>query len=209
MDWLDRTCLNLAGISCLLLVGLTIEQVVARYFFSASSVGLQELQWHFFAMIFLLGAAPAFATDRHVRVDVLSSRMSPIVKAWIERFGTIVFMLPTSIVLVVSGSIIVSESLGYSLFRPDDYFAAALFEKVSFSYWLASTLEALLRKTVLIGEGSPDPGGLEARWLVRLLIPLCGLLLLLQSVRHLYRSVADSPAERSAALSNQPRTRPG
>ena len=51
--------------------------VFTRYVLKSSSVAVQELEWHLFAMIFLLGAAFSLKHDQHVRVDVLYSRFSP------------------------------------------------------------------------------------------------------------------------------------
>ena len=39
--------------------------------FQQGSVALQELEWHLFALIFLLGAAYTLKHDEHVRVDIL------------------------------------------------------------------------------------------------------------------------------------------
>ena len=51
-----------------LLVGY---DVAMRYLFQSGSVALQELEWHLFGLIFLLGAAYTLKHDDHVRVDVI------------------------------------------------------------------------------------------------------------------------------------------
>ena len=55
-----------------------------------------------FARIFLLGAAPTLAADRHVRVDVYYGRLSPRRKAWIDLIGCLVLMLPFCIFAFVT-----------------------------------------------------------------------------------------------------------
>jgi len=75
---------------------------VARYlgrFFGAnlSSNFYLELQWYLFSVLFLLGAAYALKEDSHVRVDVLSSRLSDKGRAWINILGTILFLIPFSV----------------------------------------------------------------------------------------------------------------
>ena len=67
----------------LLLVLLTCYDVMMRYLFQQGSVGLQELEWHLFALIFLLGSAYTLKHDAHVRVDILyrSQRLSDIHRA--------------------------------------------------------------------------------------------------------------------------------
>ena len=52
--------------------------VVMRYVFLSGSVGLQELEWHLFALLFLLGAAYTFKHDNHVRVDIFTKAVGQI-----------------------------------------------------------------------------------------------------------------------------------
>ncbi|MEM9998676.1 MAG: TRAP transporter small permease subunit [Bacteroidota bacterium] len=61
---------------------------------SLSSNALFDAQWMAFGLVFLLGAAWTLQQDRHVRVDVLLSRLSPRVRAWIDLLGALVFLLP-------------------------------------------------------------------------------------------------------------------
>ena len=45
-------------------------------FFSYGNVAFQELEWHFFAVIFLLGMSYALKEDAHVRVDIFYAKFS-------------------------------------------------------------------------------------------------------------------------------------
>lgn len=86
-----------------------------RYSFHNSSNAWLELQWYLFAAMFLLGAGYALKHEEHVRVDVLFSRLSPQQQAWVDVFGTIVFLLPMAILIgwmaipMVVNSIRISE----------------------------------------------------------------------------------------------------
>ena len=93
-----------------LLVVLICYDVVSRYLFNKSSVAIYELEWHIFALIFLLGAAYAFKHDRHVRVDVIYSKLSEKSKAWINLIGTVVLLLPFCVILLKAGFDFVSNS---------------------------------------------------------------------------------------------------
>ena len=93
-----------------ILVVLICYDVVSRYLFNKSSVAIYELEWHIFALIFLLGAAYAFKHDRHVRVDVIYSRLSEKSKAWINLIGTVVLLLPFCVIIIKSGFDFVSNS---------------------------------------------------------------------------------------------------
>ncbi len=64
------------------------------------SVRFEEIQWHIYSALFLLGLAYTMAYDDHVRVDLLYERYSLRTKAWIEIIGTLVFLLPFLAVLL-------------------------------------------------------------------------------------------------------------
>ncbi|RLA02298.1 MAG: C4-dicarboxylate ABC transporter permease, partial [Gammaproteobacteria bacterium] len=63
-EWVGRT----ASWLVLALVLLICYDVAMRYLFQQGSVALQELEWHLFALIFLLGSAYTLKHDQHVRV---------------------------------------------------------------------------------------------------------------------------------------------
>lgn len=66
-----------------------------------SSNALFELQWYLFSIIFLLGAAYGLERDVHVRVDVLYSRFGPGGRAWIDLAGSLLFLIPFSVLMLV------------------------------------------------------------------------------------------------------------
>lgn len=78
----------------LALIGLIVSTVVLRYAFGSGRVDLEELQWHLYAMGFLVGIVACTAHDRHVRVDVFRERMSARTRAWIDFYGILLLQLP-------------------------------------------------------------------------------------------------------------------
>lgn len=138
-----------------LLALLVCYDVAMRYLFNRGSVLLQELEWHLFAAIFLLGSAYTLHLDEHVRVDVLlrSRLLGERHRAWVNVLGCLLFLLPFCALVI-----------GYSL----EFVLAA---------WRS-------------GEGSPDPGGLPARWVIKSALPLGFLLLALEGVAVLLRNLA-------------------
>jgi len=64
------------------------------------SIQLEEIQWHIYSALFLLGLSYAMVRDDHVRVDVLFEHLKPRTAAWVEAAGLIVFMLPFVGVLI-------------------------------------------------------------------------------------------------------------
>ena len=73
------------------LVILITVDVFLRYVFNFSSASLYELEWHFFAAIFLLGSAVTLQKDQHVRVDVFYNKLSKKKKEVINLIGNIFF----------------------------------------------------------------------------------------------------------------------
>lgn len=138
----------------LLLVLIIGFDVAMRYLFQIGSVALQELEWHLFALIFLLGAAYTFKHDGHVRVDIFynSRWMDARRRAWLDLLGGLFFLLPFCLLIIISAGPFVATAFA-------------------------------------LGEGSPDPGGLPWRYLLKAAIPVGFALLLLQGVAHMLRSV--------------------
>ena len=52
---------------------VTFMQVVARYAFGKGSIMMEELQWHLYAIGFMLGLSFTEMRERNVRIDVLNS----------------------------------------------------------------------------------------------------------------------------------------
>ena len=179
--WLHRC----SALCVLLLVALTAQQVVARYFFQSSSIALQELQWHGFALIFLLALGHTWQIDRHVRVDIFYGRFSPVWRRRINFLGIVCFALPLVIVVVHQSLGFVQQSLDYSNPRPADYYTSTWLEPNSPAYAMLSWAEGLVRSTLWRGEISADPGGLEGRWLIKAAIPFGMLTLALEGLRQL------------------------
>ncbi|MDX1635782.1 MAG: TRAP transporter small permease subunit [Marinobacter sp.] len=74
--------------------GVIIYAVVARYAFGQGSVLLEEVQWHLAGIGWLLGLGYTLVTDDHVRVDVIHERLSLRTRGWIELLGTLFLLLP-------------------------------------------------------------------------------------------------------------------
>lgn len=84
------------------LVLLICYDVAMRYLFRYTKIWIVELEWHLFALIFLLGMGYTFLHDRHVRVDVFYAQYSPKGKAWVNLLGGIIFLLPLCVVVLIS-----------------------------------------------------------------------------------------------------------
>jgi TRAP-type mannitol/chloroaromatic compound transport system permease small subunit len=114
------------------LVAVVFVDVVMRYLFNTSYVFTQELEWHLFGVIFLMGA-------------IIYQRLGPIGQAWTNLIGVIFFALPGCIMVVITSW------------------------KFTHNAWL-------------VMEGSPDPGGIPLRFLIKGTITVGFLFLTLQSL---------------------------
>lgn len=129
----------------LLLVVLVFVDVVMRYVLRISFVFVQELEWHLFAFIFLVGAGCTLLKDGHVRVDIIYQRLGPKGQAWVNLIGVLFFLLP-GCYLIIATSI-----------------------KFVYNAWI-------------VMEGSPDPGGIPCRFIIKSAIPIGFALVTLQGI---------------------------
>lgn len=93
-----------------LMMGIIVYEVTTLYFFNTSVIMLRELQWHLFALIFLLGAAYTFKYDEHVRVDIFYQRVDVKTRAWIDFLGSLLWLIPFCLLIVYSAYPFVKES---------------------------------------------------------------------------------------------------
>lgn len=76
------------------LILLVVGNVIMRYVVGKNFIALEELQWHLFAMGFMIALSYCYLHDGHVRVDVFAEHFRPKTRAAIEVFFTLVFFLP-------------------------------------------------------------------------------------------------------------------
>ena len=86
------------------MVILISYDVAMRYLFKSGSVALQELEWHLFSLIFLLGAAYTMKHDNHVRVDLFyrSKSLSDHNRAWVNILGGLFFLIPFCLLVIIN-----------------------------------------------------------------------------------------------------------
>ncbi len=71
-----------------------------RYTFNTSSNAWLEAQWYLFSAVFLLCAGYTLLRNEHVRIDVVSARMSHRTQAWVDIIGTVLFLLPMALLII-------------------------------------------------------------------------------------------------------------
>ncbi len=100
----------LASILFVLLLINVVYDVVMRYVFNDVSIAFQELEWHLFSAVFLIGVPYAIRASGHVRVDIVYERLSSRVQAIIDMLGTLLFLLPFCLLVAWYGIDFAKES---------------------------------------------------------------------------------------------------
>lgn len=105
----------------LAMVLLVSYDVAMRYLFTGGSIALQELEWHLFALLFLLGAGYTLRHDEHIRVDILysSRRVTARRRALIDLLGTAFFLLPFCALVIWSSWPFVANAFAMGETSPD------------------------------------------------------------------------------------------
>ncbi len=91
------------ALSLLVLVLLVVYDATMRYLFSEGSTALQELEWHLFDVVILLGIAYAMKTGAHVRVDIFYERFSKKTRSIIDIIAVLFFIIPFSALVIYIG----------------------------------------------------------------------------------------------------------
>jgi TRAP-type mannitol/chloroaromatic compound transport system permease small subunit len=83
---------------------------IIRKLFDISSNSWLELQWYLFGAVFMMAAAYVLQRNGHVRIDVVSSRLTERTRQWIDLFCHILMLLPLVLVMISLGIPFVIES---------------------------------------------------------------------------------------------------
>lgn len=93
-----------------ILVFVITVNVLMRYVIGKGLIEFEEIQWHLYAVGFLLAQAWAAQGDGHVRIDVLAEHYPNRTKIWIELIGIVGFLLPFIIVVLLYSAPFVAYS---------------------------------------------------------------------------------------------------
>lgn len=103
----------------LLLVLITVWDVTLRYLFHSGSVAFQELEWHLYAINFLIAAGWTLLKGGHVRIDLFYIRMGNKHKALVDLIGALLFCIPFCLLVIWAGWPFFFSSLSIRECSPD------------------------------------------------------------------------------------------
>lgn len=88
--WIGRTVAWLIVVAAVISAG----NAIIRKLFDTSSNAWLEMQWWLFALAFLLASPWTLKDNEHIRIDVLSARLTQRTRNIIELIGHAFFLLP-------------------------------------------------------------------------------------------------------------------
>lgn len=156
-DRVGRTVYWLVLVAVLVSAG----NAIIRKLFNMSSNAFLELQWYLFSAVFLFCAGFTLQKNEHVRIDVLSGRLSPRAQAWIDVFGTIFFLMPMTIMFIVLSWPVfvrtythgeISTNAGGLLIWP-----ARLLVPIGFTLLTLQGVSELVKRIAFLTGHGPDP----------------------------------------------------
>jgi TRAP-type mannitol/chloroaromatic compound transport system permease small subunit len=103
VDWLNA---QVGKYVIWLILGSTVISglnAIVRKAFNYSSNAYLEVQWYLFAAAFLLAAGYTLLHGEHVRIDVVSSRLSKRRQIWIDVIGYTLFLTPVCLTILWYG----------------------------------------------------------------------------------------------------------
>jgi len=92
-------------LSWLIFAAVVVSAVNAtvRKVFDLSSNAWLELQWVLFSAVFLLCSPWTLLSNEHIRIDIVNNLMPKKVRNWIDIVGHALFLLPLTIIMIVTG----------------------------------------------------------------------------------------------------------
>ncbi len=104
VDWLNAQVGKYVIWLILLSTVISGINAVVRKAFNYSSNAFLEVQWYFFAASFLLAAGYTLLNGEHVKIDVVSSRLSKRNQIWIDVIGFTLFLTPMCLAILWYGT---------------------------------------------------------------------------------------------------------
>ena len=91
---------RIAAWAIFIAVIVSAANAIIRKTLGTSSNAWLELQWYLFGAVFMLCAAWTLRDNEHIRIDIISSRLSKRGRDWIDIIGHLFFLLPFIVVML-------------------------------------------------------------------------------------------------------------
>jgi TRAP-type mannitol/chloroaromatic compound transport system permease small subunit len=155
--WIGRWCAWLI----LLAVAVSAANATVRKIFDISSNAWLELQWVLFSAVFLLCASWTLQDNEHIRIDIVNNLMPRWLHNTIELIGHAFFLLPLTIIMVLTGvpffilSFKINEQSGNAGGLPQ--WPAKALIMIGFALLLAQAVSELIKRIAIMRGLIADP----------------------------------------------------
>jgi TRAP-type mannitol/chloroaromatic compound transport system permease small subunit len=147
----------------LILAPVVVSAVNAsvRKIFDNSSNSWLELQWVLFSIVFLLCSPWTLLANEHIRIDIVNNLLPKWLRNTIEVVGHSLFLLPLTIVMVLTGvpfffrSFSINEQSGNAGGLPQ--WPAKSLIMIGFALLFVQGLSELIKRIAVIRGLMPDP----------------------------------------------------
>ncbi len=128
-----------------------------KYLSWLGGVGMQELEWHWFSVMFLLGLGYTLRENGHVRVDVFYDNFPRKAQAWINIIGALVFTIPFCILVTYYGWEFFAESFANQENKGDPGSLPRLWPikfviPISFAFLILSAVAVILKEALVLTD---------------------------------------------------------
>ncbi|MCK1383340.1 TRAP transporter small permease subunit [Bradyrhizobium sp. 21] len=145
----------------LLAVIISALNAIVRKTLDTSSNSWLELQWVLFSIVFLLCASWTLLDNEHIRIDIFNSMMPKRVRNIIDIIGHLFFLIPLTVVMIVTGvpfflrSLQINEQSGNAGGLPQ--WPAKSLIMIGFALLLVQGISELIKRIAIMRGMIPDP----------------------------------------------------
>jgi TRAP-type mannitol/chloroaromatic compound transport system permease small subunit len=156
-SWLGK---RLAWLILLAVIISAINATIRKVFDTSSNSWL-ELQWVLFSIVFLLCAPWTLLDNEHIRIDIINNLLPKRVRDIIDLVGHALFLLPLTIVMIVTGipfflrSYDINEQSGNAGGLAQ--WPAKSLIMIAFAFLLVQAISELIKRVAVMRGLIPDP----------------------------------------------------
>ncbi len=162
VDSLSRAVGKLCWWLVLAAVLISAGNAIVRKVFDTSSNAWLEIQWYLFAAVFLLAAGYTMLNNEHVRIDVITSRLSARARTWIEILGLVLFVMPFVVIVTALAWPLVIQAMesGEMSSNAGGLIRWPVFSLLPIGFALLGlqALSELVKRVAFLKGVGPDPG---------------------------------------------------
>ncbi|HEV2603616.1 MAG TPA: TRAP transporter small permease subunit [Microvirga sp.] len=100
IDYLNERIGKITAWAIVVAVLVSAINAIIRKVFGASSNAWLELQWYLFGAVFMLCASWTLKANEHIRIDIISNKLTKRGRDWVDIFGHLLFLLPFVVVMI-------------------------------------------------------------------------------------------------------------